>query len=61
MGITFLFNSGDFGVAGYGGACLSANGNICHNIIGFALILPQAHNPLTVKPSVRPSLAPVRM
>ncbi|OAX32243.1 subtilisin-like protein [Rhizopogon vinicolor AM-OR11-026] len=27
MGVTLLFNSGDFGVAGEGGACLNANGS----------------------------------
>ncbi|KAJ8581127.1 subtilisin-like protein [Rhizopogon salebrosus TDB-379] len=27
MGVTFVFNSGDFGVAGFGGACLNTDGS----------------------------------
>jgi tripeptidyl-peptidase-1 len=30
MGVTLLFNSGDFGVAGEGGACLNANGTVAY-------------------------------
>jgi tripeptidyl-peptidase-1 len=31
MGVTFLFSSGDYGVAGNGGACMNQNGQLSSN------------------------------
>jgi len=61
MGVTFLFSSGDDGVAGGGGYCLNADGNANVNYCDPRLISCQEAKPLTAQSSTLPSPVHVRI
>ena len=58
MGVTFLYSSGDYGVAGGSGFCLNPNGKDFHDVIpdGYVIAGYQAHKPPVGRSSTPPSL-----